>query len=352
MSIHHDDLFVPSLPPTLPCPRGQSDRYARPNYLLRTVMALCAITLFAANAAAEILTIGVASVPHSLPFFVGEHEGYFSQEAPNIRLKDCFPGKKCLDQLLAGKVQLATVGDTPIMLASFVRSDFVVLATFATSTTDNQIVRVKGARINSLKDLIGKRIGILKGTSIEYFLDTVLLFDGIDPSLVQKVDMPPDGMAAALLEHKIDAFALFDPGLSNAIAALGDSAAVLPTPPIYLSTFNLVASRTIVGKNDADIVKILRVLERAQQFIKQQPDAAQRILQERLHTAPPSGKSITTKMDYMLSLDQTLIKTFEGEARWFSQKKTNVGVKPVNYLDYIYPSPLFQVKPKAVTIVK
>lgn len=319
---------------------------------VRAVLALLLLSLAPFCVTAETLTIGVATVPHSLPFFVAEHEGYFAQEASHVRLVDCFPGRQCLDQLLAGKVQFATAADTPIVSSSFVRSDFVVLSTFATSSNDIHVVGAKSAGITTLKQLIGKKIGLIKGSSTDYFFDTVLLFDGIDPARVQKLNVPADQMAQAMQQHQIDAFVLFDPGLSQALTVLGDSVTVLSTPPIYLSTFNLITARSLIGKNDADMVKILRALDRAQQFIKQHPEAAQHILQQRLNMSRRTGKSINMQIDYMLSLDQTFIKTLEGEARWFGQQPGIKGVKPVNYLDFIYPSPLFQVRPKAVTIVK
>ena len=291
-------------------------------------------------------------MPHSLEFFVAEHEGYFSQELPQLRLVDCFPGRKCLNMLLAGEVQFATAADTPIVSASFTRSDFVVLASFATSSNDIRVVGSKSAGIAKLKDLVGKKIGILKGSSVEYFLDTALLFDGIDPARIQKVDILVDDIADAMRQHKIDAFVLFDPGLSKAVSALGAGVNVLVTPPIYISTFNLVAQRALIGKIDIEMVKLLRALDRAQTFIQQNPEAAQRIMRERLKMAAPTGKSLSIQMDYTLSLDQTFLKTLEGEARWFSQQKDVRGTKPGNYLDFIYLPPLLQVRPKAVTIVK
>ena len=257
-----------------------------------------------------------------------------------------------MDQLLAGAVQFATAADTPIVRASFTRSDFVVLATFATSTSDIHLVGSKSAGVLALKQLIGKKIGVIKGSSIDYFLDLVLIFDGIDPAQVEKIDVAPEQMATALQQHKIDAFALFDPGFSQAVEKLGDSVTVLKTPPIYLSTFNLIGMRALMGKSDAEIVKVLRALDRATLFIKQQPEVAQRILFKRLHMSDSSTKLVSRQIDYMLSLDQTFIKTLEGEARWFSQQKGNVGTKPANYLDFIYPLPLRKVKPQAVTIVK
>jgi sulfonate transport system substrate-binding protein len=325
---------------------------SRSYYIARLLIAVVTLCFVDVVFAAAPLTLGIATVPHSLQFFVAEHEGYFAQELPQLRLIDCFPGRKCLNMLLAGGLQFATVADTPIVSASFVRSDFVVLASFASSSNDIRVVGAKSAGIARLKDLVGKKIGIIKGSSAEYFLDTALLFDGIDPARVQKFDMPVDDIIDALRQHKIDAFVLFEPGLSKAVTALGESVNVLVTPPIYLSTFNLVAQRSLIGKNDIEMVKILRALDRAQTFIQQHPEAAQRIMRERLKMPPPTGKSLSIQMDYALSLDQTFIKTLEGEARWFSQQKGTVGTRPVNYLDLIYLPPLLQVRPKSVTIVK
>lgn len=343
------------LPPqiTTSRPRHNAMLPALRRFLIARLWGVISLTL-CGNAvfAAPPLAMGVAMVPHSLTVFVAEHEGYFAQEISQLKLVDCFPGAKCLNMLLAGSVQFATVADTPIVRASFVRSDFVVLTTIASSNNDIHVAGAKSAGITKLKNLVGKKIGLIKGSSADYFLDTVLLFDGIDPARVEKLDIPADDISEALRQHKIDAFVLFDPSLSKALNALGDSVAVLPTPPIYLATFNLVAARSLVGKNDADMVKVMRALDRAQLFIKQQPEAAQRILRKRLNMAPLVGKSLNVQMDYQLSMDQTFIKTLEGQARWLGQQKEVVGIRPANYLDFVYLPPLLQVRPKAVTVVK
>ena len=344
-------MFLLPLAPPITSPIGRSQKKSL-LWLTSMLLAMCCFGQPTTSSAANPLLIGVASVPHSLPFFVAEHEGYLASEAPNVKIADCFPGRKCFEQMLAGTVQLSTVADTPIVRASFARSDFAVLATFATSTSDIQLVVAKSTGISSAKQLVDKKVGVIKGSSIDYFLDSVLVFEGVDPNRVEKIDIAPELMATALREQKIDAFALFDPGLTQAIESLGDSVTVLKTPAIYLSTFNLVAPRAALGKMDTDIVKVLRAIEKANLFIKQQPEAAQRILLKRLKITNPASKVVNRKMDYVLLLDQTFIKTLEGEARWFSQQKGFVGVKPANYLDFIYPAPLRQVRPQAVTIVK
>ena len=327
-------------------------QFKRPHFFVGALIALSTIVPLGTSSAASPFIIGVATVPRALPFFVAEHEGYLAQEAPNVKIADCFPGWKCLEKMLAGAFQLSTAADTPIVRASFARSDFAVIATIASSSTDNHIVGSKAAGIFSIKQLVGKKVGVVKGSSIDYFLDSVLVFEGIDPAKVEKLDIAPEQMATALQQQKIDAFALFDPGLSKAVDILGNSVTVLKTPPIYLSTFNIIAPRASLGKNDAEITKVLRAIDKANLFIRQQPDAAQRIMYKRLKMALPTSNSVVSNIDYTLSLDQTFIKTLEGEARWFSQQKGFSGIKPANYLDLIYPTPLLQVRPQAVTIVK
>lgn len=353
---------VPPDEPTRPVNRisGCRRKLMQATPWLPTVCRLIATAVFSlgtalsgdANAAANKILIGVAQVPHSLPFFVAEQEGFLAQEAPNVQLVKCFPGRKCLDQLLAGTVQFATAADTPVINASFMRADFMVVATIASSSSDIHLVGSKAAGVLATRQLIGKKVGVIKGTSTDYFLDSVLIFDGIDPAQVEKVDIAPDRMAAALRQNQIDGFALFDPGFSQAVESLGDLVTLLKTPPIYLATFNLIGMRTSIGKNDADMVKVLRALDRANLFIQRHPDAVHRILSQRLHMSEASAKLVSKQLDYALSLDQTFIKTLEGEARWYSQQRGNVGIKPANYLDYIYPLPLRQVRPQAVTIVK
>ncbi|QTD45998.1 TAXI family TRAP transporter solute-binding subunit [Ottowia testudinis] len=67
-------------------------------------------------------------------------------------------------------------------------------------------VVVGKVRLNSLADLRHHRVGVLRGTPENLdLLDNVLRLAGIDPSLVTKVPLEPEAMAAAIDQKQVDA---------------------------------------------------------------------------------------------------------------------------------------------------
>lgn len=316
------------------------------------VAGMLAMLLGSGTGLAADVSIAVATIPASLPVFVADSQGFFAAEGINAALKECFPGRKCLAMLLDGQVGLATVADTPIVFASFMRADFVVLATLTTLTEDTRIIGSRQRGVLQAHDLIGKRIGVIKGTSGEYYLSTFLLFNGIVPDQVTQVDLGARDAVTVFQSHEVDALAVFQPSVFRTSIAAGDDAIILRSPHIYSTKLNLVAARSMVGKQDAIMQKMLRALVRAQKYIEQEPLKAQAILQTRLKLDPSFVSSIWPQLDFSIALEQTLIKTLESEARWLSGQQDVKGKRPTNYLDYIYPLPLSQVRPGAVTLVK
>ena len=306
----------------------------------------------AVSATAPPLTIAVARLPYSLGFFVADAKKYFTQEGLVVRLVDCFPGRKCLGMMLEGKAQMATVADSPIVVTSFQRADFSVLATVAKSSSDVQIVARKSAGIARPGQLVGKRIGVAKGTSSDYYLHSYLLYNGIDPATVVRVNVDAGSLASAMARHEVDAVSAFEPSVAQAKALLPGDTVQMPNPKIYTVTFNLVAARNFIGAGDDQIMRLLRALQRAREFIEANPAAARQLMQEKLQLDAATVETIFPTMEFQLGLDQSFIKTLESQARWYVRQPDAVGRKPANYLNFVYPGPLSRVDPAAITLLK
>lgn len=298
------------------------------------------------------LIAAVGRVPYSLPFFVAESEGYFTKEGVKLRIEDCVFGRICLNRLLAGEVQIATVANSPIVISSLADSKFAILATISNSMNDAKLVARKSAGINSPKDLAGKRIGTFTGTSAQYFLDSYLLYYGIDPGNVTMVSLQPAEVAGALTAHQVDALAIFEPHAYLALKLLGADGIVLPSARLKPTAFNLVVDWRIAGQRDDDLRRILNALERANLLIRNQPLKAQAILKARLGLDQKFIDWIWSTYQYELSLEQSLIVLLESEARWASRQGYASRNKLPNYLDYLYIAPLAAALPTAVTVVK
>lgn len=299
------------------------------------------------------LVLAVARSPHSLPIHVAEAQGYFAAEGVQVRTRDCVSGQRCIQELLDGQAQLATVADLPIVFHSFERADYAVLATLMTSVRDAKVVARKSSGIGTAAHLAGKRVATPKGSSAHFFLDAYLLINGVDPALVTVVSLPPEQLADALERRQVDAVAVFEPWAWRAVQAAGADALVLPGSRTYTTTFNLLADRHTIAARDDELVRVLRAVERAERFIREQPGVAQSIMISRLQLDRSFVGWAWRDFDYRLGLDQSLISTLENEARWALREGHVKAGKPVpNYLDFLHPVPLRKAVPGAVTIVR
>lgn len=312
------------------------------------LLALALWSLASLATAAEPLRIAVSKSMLSLPMFVAEAQGYFAAERLQVSISECSGGHRCLRQVLDGAADVATAGDLPIMFNSFERDDFAVLATFVTSTDDVKLLVRTRAGATRPEQLAGKRIGVVAGTSSQYFVDISLLAAGVDPKSVTMVWLQPEQITPALRDGTVDAAAIWEPHAHDALSKLKGDLKMLPNAGHYLGSFNLVAARRVLAGRDADLVRLLRAVERAQRLIHEEPAIAKAVMNQRMHTDAAFADAHWPKLNFRLSLDQSLITTLEGEARWALREGHVKGKRPASYLSLLHPGPLRAVKPAAV----
>lgn len=300
--------------------------------------------------AAERLRIMVSNTPLSLPIFIAQDKGYFAALGLEVRLLPCIGGHRCMRQMLNGEADLATVGDMPLAIASFERTDFAVLATLGTSGETVKLIAHDRAGISAPAHLAGKRIGAVIGAASQYFLELYLLTAGIDPRQLAVVGLQPEEMAQALLSGKVDAISIWEPYGYQALKALGPHGVTLPSAGAYFQSFNIVCQRRMVGTRDATLAQLLRAVERAERFIQEQPEDAKAMLRARLDMDTAFIDRIWPGLAYRLSLDPSLLATMEGEARWARREGHVKAASLPNLPALLHPAPLRAIKPTAVNV--
>lgn len=312
--------------------------------------ALSALVLLAPVLAEE-LRLAVSRGPVSLPIYVAESQGYFEREGIEVRMLECSSGRSCFQLLAEKQTDLATAAELLVTLDSFTGSDVAIIATLSSSARGIRLVARRSAGIKAPEDLRGKRIATVLGTSAQYYLDRWLVFYEIDPKQVELVALAPDQLARALVRREIDAIAIWEPIQSAALSALAQDALSLPSPRVYTQHFSLIASRLVIARREADLVKLLRALARAERFIAEQPAPAQKILKARL--PGEAGSENLSDNDFRLVLEQSLITTMDGQARWArGQGLVPSGASPGNLLRSIEPSLLRKAVPGSVSLVQ
>ncbi len=299
----------------------------------------------------EPLRISVSQTPLSLPFFVAESMGYFKDEGVSVEIMNVIGGHRAMKDVLEDRSDLATSSESVVMFNSFKGNDFVVLATFVTSTDDVKVVSRRNSGVDGYEQLAGKKVGTILGAASHYYLDSLLLIHGIDPNLVVKIPLQPEAMAEALKKGEVDAVSIWEP-YPYKILQSDPNVQRLPQSKIYQLMFNLIAHKTILSSRRDDLIKLLKALEKAEQFIEREPGKSMVVLRDQLQLDQAFIDWIWPSYHYRLSLDQSLLTTMEGEARWAIQEGYVDRVKLPNYLNFISSGPLRSVSPSSVTIIE
>lgn len=167
---------------------------------------------------------------------------------------------------------VATNYDTQFLRFAAQRPDMRIL--FTVTRGLYHIVARRSAGIASVKDLRGKRIGTYPRTSSGYYLSKELEANGLTDNDIEIVALAPIfELSKAIIEKRVDAICIWEPGSQAAKDGLGADAIELKTPGIFTSYFNLntTAAKLADPAKRKQMVELTRHIIRASRLVKEQP---------------------------------------------------------------------------------
>ncbi|HET7831485.1 MAG TPA: NrtA/SsuA/CpmA family ABC transporter substrate-binding protein [Gallionella sp.] len=296
------------------------------------------------------LTVAVARSHDSTLVYVADSQGYFREEGLNVTLQPHEFGKPALDSMLDGKADLATVAETPIMLAVMKGKPLAVIAGIFGSDRNMGIVARRDKEIIAPKGLAGKRIAAAAGTNGDYFRYAFLAANGVPMGTVEAVALRPAEMADALQAGRVDAVAVWHPFLRLCEKKLGNDGVTFYGEAVYTYTFNVAASRRILEDDRRAVESFLRALKKAEHYVQQNPDRAIEIVAHATGADREMLKELWGGFNFRMSLEQALLISMENEAGWAIKEKLVERKTLPNFLDFIYFDGLEKVSPEAMLI--
>jgi NitT/TauT family transport system substrate-binding protein len=145
----------------------------------------------------EKLSLGITTIMSTL-LWVADQNGYFQAQGLDVTIQMYDAGLFAVNGLLAGKVQVAACSE--FVLATQIlagRENLRALGTIASSRSNKTIAR-RDRGIAKPEDLAGKRIGVTRQTTGDYFLDLFLTLHALAVEQVQLVNMKPLELSEAL----------------------------------------------------------------------------------------------------------------------------------------------------------
>ena len=325
-------------------------------WMVSVVSVLCiAFSIFVwvrpADSAPTKLSIAVTRAPDSALVYIAQALGYFRGEGLEVTLQPEEFGRVALETMLQGKADLATVAETPIMLAVMHGKPLMVVAGIFSSNTNIGIVARKDRNITSPEDLAGKRVGVAAGTNGDYFCYAFLITQGVPMNAVEIISLKPSEMASALESGQVDAVSVWHPFLYLIDKTLGNNGISFYGGSVYTYTFNIAAAERLVATDPLAVKAFLRGLKKAEQFANQNRDQAIDIVASATQLDTDLLTELWSSFSFRLSLEQALLIGMENQAKW-AIKKNLVERKtpPPNFLESIYFKGLQTISPASVSI--
>ena len=297
----------------------------------------------------EKITVAAAEYLTGDLVYVAEDQGFFEKNGLDVTIKDCGSGKACADLLLTDKADIATSADNVLVSNSFEHTDLRVMGTVATKQIKELVAR-KDKAITTVNDLIGKKIGVKKKSGAEFQLGVFLTFNGLSVQDVELVDLKPSEMMDAIINGDVDAVFVWDPYLYNIKKELGDNEVDWPGGEDFY--FVLLAKKDWTENNPAAAERFMKSLVEAEDYIKDNSEESKEFAKNRFDYESDYMDYSWPKQKFAVILEQAMLITFEDQARWRIDNNLTDKTQVPNYLNYIYPDALEEVKPEAVTIIR
>jgi sulfonate transport system substrate-binding protein len=158
-----------------------------------------------------------------------------------------------LEAISAGAVHIGRVGNTPPIFAAAAHAKISIVAAAQGNVTSDAILVPADSPIRTVKDLKGRTIGVSKGSSAHGQVLYNLRRHGLSTKDVTLSFLQPADAYGAFDQHRIDAWAVWDPYTSQAILESGARKLVDGTGTANGYTFQVAGTSALsdAGVNSA-----------------------------------------------------------------------------------------------------
>jgi len=237
-----------------------------------------AVVLAAGRAAAQSklrkMDIFIGTTPHFGNVIVGAEKGFYEKEGLPATITNFASGSVAADAFRAGRGSIVVTGDLPAM--RLWQQGNIGIAPQA--NYDQLSIIVARNTIKGPQDMKGKKIGVLVGSTSEFFAKLYLAKGNLKPTDADLINLRPAEMVTGLARGDLDAFVIWQPFGWRALAAVKD-AHILTTAKGYFHEWEAVTTtKEYAATHGAEIVAFLKGMDAAGKWIAKNLDEAPKII--------------------------------------------------------------------------
>jgi NitT/TauT family transport system substrate-binding protein len=283
--------------------------------------------------------------------YVAQAEGFFERNRLEVTIEGYEAGKLAADALINGKADICTSAGFVFVSNCIDHRDLRIFGTIATAQI-NKVIARKDKGVRSVKDLRGKKIGITRKSAGEFFLGSFLMVNGLSMKEVEIVDLKPGEIVQAMVAGEIDAALSWEPNIHKISQALGEGAIIWPGQAGQDFYFVLMAKDNWLKTHQRTARRFLKALIQAETHIRAHREAFGDFLEKTFQYAPAYVARSLQNHRFTVGLPQSMLTSLEDQARWRMETGLMQANEFPNYLNYIDATPLHQIAPKRVRIIR
>lgn len=273
--------------------------------LLPALLALLAAVLAGCGSSAPAeqprppIRLGSYEWPGSYWIDVAWDKGWFAAAGLDVQRIDAnLKYVQSLEAVAAGKID--GMGFTQFDLVRHVARGHDLVGVAVIDNSEGAEALISRENVGHLRDLRGKRIALERGTYLEYLLDVFAERDGLSLSEFTLLDQPGDQALENFEAGRVDAMFVWEPYVTQARKIGGK--VLVSTAELPGLTYNVFTlRREFVETRPDDVVALLRVWQRATEYIQENPKEASAIVSRLVNDPPQSVQSMMAK-DRILDL--------------------------------------------------
>jgi len=284
-------------------------------------------------------------------FHVAQVHDFFRQEGVDVIPQPHITGVAAVQSLIKGESDLAISSDTPFVLAVLNGEQLTMLAMIASSSRYNVIIARKDHGVLVPKNLRGKKIGVVAGSTAHFFLHSFLVANGLSHrGVIIKFYQPGEPIRTALENGDVDAISYWSNAAGLLEQALGDKAVYFYDETLYSDNACLSSKQEFARSHPDAIRKILRALLRAESYIRTHPDTVQKDVAAFTGSEQTVFNKAWETISFRLALDAALLVSLEDQTQWAIRHDLAAKQAMPDYREYMTPDLLRSVKPSVVRL--
>lgn len=289
--------------------------------------------------------------PYAELAYIAQDEGFFSQNGINLTITDYTSATNTLNAAINNKIDLVISSEYAFVTTNVLKQGPLSIIATIDKTQSVSIVCRKDKGIETIPDLVGKKIGLTFQIAPQFYLSRFLELNNIVPQNVTQINVPTTQYVTALVNGTVDAVVVSGSTVNQIEDQLPNDTVVWSVQSNQLLNIVVSARNSWITQNTDLVIRFLNSMSKAQDYLVNHDASAKTIAQERLNVTDLIISEKWSNHQFSLSLDQSLIGAMQDESRWLIQNNLTNATTIPDFPNFIYIAGLKSVKPEAVNII-